>query len=100
MFNKENIDIRCTQIIDIVNNFLKVLPLESDAIIYLGTTEDVCTLNLKTNNYEFSKKLILHSNFKRILYDRVFWDLFNKYIDDNTVNITPKMIDDNVNIKM
>ena len=67
MFNKENIDIRCTQIIDIVNNFLKVLPLESDAIIYLGTTEDVCTLNLKTINYEFSKKLILHSNFKRIL---------------------------------
>ena len=97
MFNKENIDIRCTQIIDIVNNFLKVLPLESDAIIYLGTTEDVCTLNLKTNNYEFSKKLILHSNFKRILYDRVFWDLFNKYIDDNTVNITPKMIEDDIN---
>lgn len=97
MFNKENIDIRCTQIIDIVNNFLKVLPLESDAIIYLGTTEDVCTLNLKTNNYEFSKKLILHSNFKRILYDRVFWDLFNKYIDDNNVNITPKMIEDDIN---
>ena len=97
MFNKENIDIRCTQIIDIVNNFLKVLPLESDAIIYLGTTEDVFTLNLKTNNYEFSKKLILHSNFKRILYDRVFWDLFNKYIDDNTVNITPKMIEDDIN---
>ena len=97
MFNKENIDTKCMQITDIVNNFLKVLPLESAAIIYLDNDENACTLSIKTSGYEFSKKLSLHSNFKRILYDRVFWDLFNKYIDDNTVNITPKMIEDDIN---
>lgn len=97
MFNKENIDAKCIQITDIVNNFLKVLPLESDAIIYLSNDENTCTLSIKTSNYEFSKKLSLHSDFKRILYDKVFWNLFNKYIDDDTINMTPKMIEDDIN---
>ena len=97
MFNKENIDTKCRQITDIVNNFLKALPLDNAAIIYLSNDENTCTLSIKTSDYEFSKKLSLHSNFKRLLYDRIFWDLFNKYIDDDTVNIEPKMIEDNVN---
>lgn len=92
MFNTEIIDSKCFQIVSIIENFVNVFEISGVVKINLGTSynsknQNLFSLNINTDTYTFSKNLAIGGEFRRVIYDKVFWVLFNQYIDDSNIDI-------------
>lgn len=101
MFEKNEIEKVSEQICSIINNFIYVFTVKGNVYIGLNSQKindiQVCLLNIATDNYKFAKKLELNANCKIELYDMIFWNLFNNYIDAKDVDISPNVVSDNKN---
>lgn len=91
MFQKEIIDIGVGQILTCVHNFVNVLTIEGESCIKIGTSNNtssyLCSISISAKDYIFSKDLSINGKAKRILYDKVFWQVFDKYLTNSNVRL-------------